>query len=86
MQLSFLPVVVPTRAATALAIATHVGVDVTVLDVTTTKTSGEGDMWVGASSAMADVATFHEVAVGVADIRIDRGWFPGKPPRASTGG
>jgi hypothetical protein len=51
---SFLPVVVPMRAAPAQAMAAHGVVDIAALDVMTTKTSGGGDMWVGASSAKAD--------------------------------
>jgi hypothetical protein len=68
---SFLPVVVPTRAAPALAIATHGVVDVAALDVTTTKTGGGADIWVVASSAKAEVATVDEVAIREAEIRID---------------
>jgi hypothetical protein len=47
-------------------------VDVAALDVTTTKASGGGDVWVGASGAMAEVATVDEVTVGEAEIRGDR--------------
>jgi hypothetical protein len=42
------------------------------LDVITTKTSGGGDMRVGASSAQARVATVDEVAVIEAEIGVDR--------------
>jgi hypothetical protein len=63
---SFLPVVVPTQAAPAQAIATH-----GVVDVTPTKTSGGGDMRVGASIAKAEVETVDEVAVREAEIRVD---------------
>jgi hypothetical protein len=48
-------------------------VDIAALDMTTTKTSGGGDMRVGASSAKARVATVDEVAVIEAEIRVDRG-------------
>jgi hypothetical protein len=53
-----------TRAAAAEAIAAHGVVDVTALDVSTTKASGGRDVWVGASGAKAEVATVDEVAVG----------------------
>jgi hypothetical protein len=69
---SLLPVVVPTRATAAQAIAAHGVVDVAALDVTTTKASGGGDVRVGASCAKAEVATVDEVAVGEAEIRVDR--------------
>jgi hypothetical protein len=65
---SFLPVDMSTRAAPALAIATHGVVDIAALDVMPTKKSGGGDMWVGASSTKAEVATVDEVAVGEAEI------------------
>jgi hypothetical protein len=48
---SFLPVVRPTQVAPTQTIATHGGVDVAALDVTTIEASGGGDMWVGAGSA-----------------------------------
>jgi hypothetical protein len=67
-----LPVVMSTRAAAAEAIAAHGVVDVAALDVTTTKASGRGDVGVGASRAKAEVATVDEVAVGEAEIRVDR--------------
>jgi hypothetical protein len=69
---SLLPVVMPTRAAAAEAIATHGVVDAAALDVTTTKASGGGDVRVGASCAKAEVAFIDEVAVGEAEIRSDR--------------
>jgi hypothetical protein len=74
----FLPVVVPTRATAAEAIAAHGMVDVAALDVTATKTSGGGDVRVGASCAKAEVAIGEaeirgdEVAIGEAEIRGDR--------------
>jgi hypothetical protein len=46
---SCLSVIVPARAAPALAILVHGMTDVTTLDVTTTEADGCGDMWVGAS-------------------------------------
>jgi hypothetical protein len=46
---SLRPVVVTMRAAAAEAIAAHGVVDVAALEVTTTKASGGGDVWVGAS-------------------------------------
>jgi hypothetical protein len=67
-----LPVVVPTRAAAAEAIAALCLVDVAALDVTTTKASRGGDVRVGASCAKAEVATVDEVAVGETEIRGDR--------------
>jgi hypothetical protein len=69
---SFLPVVKLTRAAPAQAIATHGVVDIAGLDVTSTKTSSGRDMWVGASSAKAEMATVDEVAIGEPQIRVDR--------------
>jgi hypothetical protein len=45
-----------TRAASAQAIATHGVVDIIALDVTPTKTSGGGDMGVGAHSSNAELA------------------------------
>jgi hypothetical protein len=69
---SLLPVVVPTGAAPAEAIAAHGVADVASLDVTTTKASGGGDVRVGAGCAKADVATVDEVTVGEAEIRGDR--------------
>jgi hypothetical protein len=68
---SLLPVVVPTRAAPAEAIAAHGVVDVAALDVTKTKASGGGDVRVGASCANAEVGTLHEGAVGETEIRGD---------------
>jgi hypothetical protein len=68
---SFLPVVVPTRAAPAEAIATHGVVDVAALDVTTTKASGSGYMRIGAGCTKAEVATVDEVAIREAEIRGD---------------
>jgi hypothetical protein len=47
-------------------------VDIAALDMTATKTSGGGDMRVGASSAQARVATVDEVAIIEAEIRVDR--------------
>jgi hypothetical protein len=47
-------------------------VDITALDVTPLQASGGRDMWVGASSAKAEMATVHEVAIGEAEIRVDR--------------
>jgi hypothetical protein len=72
MWLSFLPVVVTTRVAPTQAIATHDEVNVAALDVTTTKTGVGGDMWVGASSANAEVATIDEVAVVKTETLVDR--------------
>jgi hypothetical protein len=57
---SFLPVVVPTRAAPAQAIATHDVVHIAALEMTTTKTSGCGAMGVGASRTETEVATVDE--------------------------
>jgi hypothetical protein len=68
---SFLPVVVPTGAAIAEEITTHGVVEIAALVVTTTKTSGGGDMRVGASCAKAEVPTVDEVAVREAEIRVD---------------
>jgi hypothetical protein len=51
--------------------ATRGVVDIAALDVTPTKTSGGGDMWVGASGAKAEVATVDEVAIGEVEIRVD---------------
>jgi hypothetical protein len=68
----FFPVVTSTRAAPAQAIATHGVVDITALDVTPTKANGGRDMWVGASSTKTQVATVDEVAIGEAEIRVDR--------------
>jgi hypothetical protein len=76
---SLLPVVVPTRAAAAEAIAAHGVVGVAALDVTTTKASGGGDVRVGASCAKPQVATVDEVAVGEAEIRGDRDGFQVSP-------
>jgi hypothetical protein len=45
------------RVAAAEAIAAHGVVDIATLDVTTTETSGDGDIRVGASSAELEVAT-----------------------------
>jgi hypothetical protein len=50
------------RAALPQAIATLGMSDIAALDVTPTKTSGDGDMRVGASSSKAEVATVNEVA------------------------
>jgi hypothetical protein len=69
---SFLPVVMWTQAAPAQAIATHGVVHIAALDVTPTKTSGDRDMWVGSSSAKAEMATIDEVAIGEAEVRVDR--------------
>jgi hypothetical protein len=69
---SLLPVVVPTRAAAAEALAYHGVVDVAALDVTTRNASGGGDVRVVASCAKAEVATVDEVAVGETEIRGDR--------------
>jgi hypothetical protein len=69
---SFLPVVMSTRATCAQAVATHGVVDITALDVMPTKASGVRDMWVGASSTKTDMATVDEVAIGEAEIRVDR--------------
>jgi hypothetical protein len=69
---SVLPVVMPTRAAAAQVIAAHGAINVSALDVTTTKASGGGDMRVGASCAKGEVATVDEVTVGEAEIRGDR--------------
>jgi hypothetical protein len=65
---SFFPVIVSTRAASAQAIATHGVVDINALDVTLTKTSGGGDMWVDAHGSRAEVAV---QAQEVADARGD---------------
>jgi hypothetical protein len=72
---SLLPVVVPTRAAPAHAIAAHGVVDVAALDVATTKANRGGDVRVGASCAKLKVATVDEVAIGEAEIRGDRDGF-----------
>jgi hypothetical protein len=63
---SLLPVVVPTRAAPAQAIAAHGVVDIAALDVMTTKASGGGDVRVGASGAESKVAAVDEVTIGEA--------------------
>jgi hypothetical protein len=76
---SLLPVVVPTRAAPAQAIAAHGVVDVAALDVATTKASCGGDVRVGASCASSKVATVDEVAIGEAEIRGDRDGVQVKP-------
>jgi hypothetical protein len=60
---SFLPVVVPTRAAAAEAIAAYGVLDAAALDVTTTKVSGCGDMRVGASCAKACHAPAPQLSV-----------------------
>jgi hypothetical protein len=70
---SFLSVVTLTRAAQA--IATHGVVDITALDVTPTKANGGRDMWVGASSTKAEVATVEE-----AEIRVDQDEVQVGPP------
>jgi hypothetical protein len=54
---SLLPVVVATRAAAAEEIAAHGVVDVTALEVTTTKASVGRDARIVASCAKAEVAT-----------------------------
>jgi hypothetical protein len=69
---SLLPVVVPTRAAAADAIAPQGAVDVAALGLTTTKASGGGDVRVGASCAKAEVSTVDQVAVRETEIRGDR--------------
>jgi hypothetical protein len=53
-----LPVVMPTRAAAAEAIAAHGVVDVAALDMTTAKASGRGDVGVGASQRHAGWQNF----------------------------
>jgi hypothetical protein len=68
----FLPVAMSTQAAPAEAIATQGVINIAALYVTPTKTSGGGDPWVGACSAKAEVATVDEVAVGEAEMRVDR--------------
>jgi hypothetical protein len=65
-------VLVPTRAAPAQVFATDGVVDITALDVTTTKASGGGDVRAGARYAKAEVATVDEVAVREAQICGDR--------------
>jgi hypothetical protein len=80
---SFLPVVVPTRAAPSEAIATHGLVDVAALDVTTTKASGNGDMRIGAGCTKAEVATVMSRRQRGRDTG-SLGWCPGKPERAGT--
>jgi hypothetical protein len=67
---SLLPMVMPTRAAAAEAIAAHDVVEVAALDVTTTKASGGGDVRVAASCTKAEVTAVEEVAVREAEIRV----------------
>jgi hypothetical protein len=62
-----------TQSAPAQAITTHGMFDIATLDVNITRTSVGGDVWVGASSAKAEVATVDEVAVKEAETRVDRG-------------
>jgi hypothetical protein len=64
-------VLMSTRAAPTQAIATHGVVDSAALDVTLTETSGGRYMWVGASSAKAEMATVVEVAIGEVEMRVD---------------
>jgi hypothetical protein len=70
MPENFLPVVMSMRAASAQAIATHGVVNIAALDAAPTKTSGGGDMRVGASCPKAKVATVDEVAVGEAEMLV----------------
>jgi hypothetical protein len=46
--------------------------DIAALDVMPTKASGGGNMWVGASSAIAEVASIDVIAVEEAEIRVRR--------------
>jgi hypothetical protein len=69
---SFLPVIMSTRASPGQTVSAHGVVDITALGVMPTKASGGRDMWVGASSAKAEMATADEFAIGEAEIRGDR--------------
>jgi hypothetical protein len=64
--------VMSTRAAATQVIATHGVADIAALDVRLTNLSVGRDMRVGASSAMAQMATVDTVAVGETEMRVDR--------------
>jgi hypothetical protein len=61
-----------TRVAPTQAIATHGVVDIAALDEAYTKASGGGYMQVGATCAVAEVATADEVAVQELEILADQ--------------
>jgi hypothetical protein len=68
---SFLPVIMPSKAAPAQALATHGVVAVAALVVATAMAGGGGDMWNGASDAQAEVATVDEVTIREVDMWVD---------------
>jgi hypothetical protein len=54
----------------AQTIATHGVVNVATLDVRNGKAGGGGNMWVGTSGAMANMATSDEVAIREAETQV----------------
>jgi hypothetical protein len=66
-----LSVIVPAQAAPTHELAAQAVLHVAALDVRTSKASGGGDVWVGASGARRKWQLFYGVTITEAGVRVD---------------